>query len=273
MFARAHLLRGFLVAAALASTTPEAWSSDIRVGFINPTGPPEFWQLVCTTMRAAAAELGIDVEIRETGRSRDKAIAIAKDFLAERPPLDYLIATNDVDAGGEIIKLADAAHVKTILLNNDLDSKNWEAYGEPRTKYHDWLGSIVPDHEGAGYGIATAVLTEAARLTKRPLKILALTGDATTPASVERVRGLKRAIGVMSNLLGPNSVQLVDVRYLDWSAKTAEGSMREFIQSAPRIDALWAANDPMALGAIAALSEGGYRPGVVHAGDPGLQHR
>jgi ABC-type sugar transport system substrate-binding protein len=262
MFAPAHWLRCFLVAAALAWTTSPAWSGDIRVGFINPTGPPEFWQLVSTTMKAAAAELGIDVEIRQTRRSRDKAIAIAQDFLAERPRPDYLIATNDVDAGGEIIKLTDAAHVRTILLNSDLDSKNWEAYGEPRTKYRDWLGSIVPDHEGAGYGIATAVLTEAARLTKRPLKILALTGDATTPASVERVRGLKRGIGVMSNLLGPNSVQLVDVRYLDWSAKTAEDAMREFIQSGPRIDALWAANDPMALGAIAALTEGGYHPGV-----------
>jgi hypothetical protein len=38
--------------------------------------------------------------------------------------------------------------------------------------------------------------------------------------------------------------------------------MREFLRSGPHIDALWAANDPMALGAIAALKEAGYRPGV-----------
>src|SRR6185437_14308823 len=147
---------------------------------------------------------------------------------------------------------------KTILLNNDLDA----SYGEPRTKYRNWLGSIVPDHDGAGYGIATAILTEAEKLTKRPLKILALTGDATTPASLQRVRGLKRGISVMSGLLGPNSVQLVDVRYLDWTAKGAEASMHEFLQSGQHIDALWAANDPMALGALAALKEVGYRPGV-----------
>ena len=183
MITPGYRLRGLLVAAALACTTPAAWSGDVKVAFINPNGPPEFWQPVSTTMKAAAAELGIDVEIRESDHSRDKAIAIAQDFLAERPPPDYLIATNDLDAGSEIVKLADAAHVKTILLNNDLD-------GEPRTKYRDWLGSIVPDHEGAGYGIATAILTEAEGLTNRPLKILALTGDATTPASIERVRGL-----------------------------------------------------------------------------------
>ena len=32
-------LHGLIVAAALIATTPAAWSGDIRVGFINPTGP------------------------------------------------------------------------------------------------------------------------------------------------------------------------------------------------------------------------------------------
>lgn len=258
MIAPSNWLRGLFVVAVLGCTMPAAWSGEIKVAFVNPNNPPAFWQAVCTTMKAAAAELGIGVEIRDWNGSREMAIAITRDFLAERPAPDYLIASNDKDVGGEIVKLADAAHVKTILLNNDLDA----SYGEPRKKYRDWLGSIVPDHEGAGYGIATAILTEAEKLPNRPLKILALTGDATTQASIERVRGLKRGIGVMSNLLGPNSVQLVGVRYLDWTAKTAEASMREFLRTGPHIDALWAANDPMALGALAALKEAGYRPGI-----------
>jgi ABC-type sugar transport system substrate-binding protein len=255
-------MRAFVAVVFLLATAPAAWSGDIKVGFISPTGPPEFWRAVSATMLAAAAELGIDVDIREPGRSREKAIAIAHDFLAEKPPLDYLIGTNDVDAGAELIKLADAAHVKLILLNNDLDPKDWAEYGEPRTKYPSWLGSITPDHEGAGYGIASAIITEASRIkTKRPLKVLALTGDPFTTASNERVGGLKRAIDVMTNLLGPGSVELVELHYLDWSAKTAETSVRQFTETGKRIDALWAANDPMALGGIAALRERGYMPG------------
>ena len=70
-------------------------------------------------------------------------------------------------------------------LVNDLDPKDWAEYGEPRTKYPHWLGSIVPDHEDGGYGIAEAILTEAARIkTTRPLELLAITGDAGTPASL-----------------------------------------------------------------------------------------
>jgi ABC-type sugar transport system substrate-binding protein len=255
-------LRGAAAAVFVLGTVTAAWCADIRVGFINPTGPPAFWYQVNATMLAAASQLGINVDIRETERSRDRAIAFAKEFASRRPALDYLIATNDVDAGGEIIKIADAAHLKLIFLNNELEKKDWIEYGEPRTKYKSWLGSITPDHEGAGYGIATAILTEAARLkTSRPLRVLALTGDAATPASVERVQGLKRGVDVMTKLLGPGSVELVDVRWLDWTAATAERSVREFIQTGARIDALWAANDPMALGAMAALREEGYAPG------------
>jgi ABC-type sugar transport system substrate-binding protein len=132
-----------------------------------------------------------------TQRSYDKAIALARDFLSERPPPDYLIATNDLGAGGAIIKLADAANVPIILLDNDVDQKEWAEYGEPRTKYRHWLGSLVPDHEGGGYGIAEAVLTEAIRVKNNPpLRVLALAGDVGTPASNDRVRGLKRAVGV-----------------------------------------------------------------------------
>jgi ABC-type sugar transport system substrate-binding protein len=256
-------LGGLCLAAALAGTALPAWSANIRVGFINPTGPPEFWRLVSATMRAAAVELGIDIDERHTERSFEKAIAHARDFVSQRPRPDYLIATNDVGAGGEIIKLADAAGVPLILLNNDLDEKQWADYGEPRTKYRHWLGSIVPDHEGGGYGIAEAILIEAVRIKKnRPLKLLALAGEVDTPASNGRIRGLNRAIGVMGKLFGPGSVELVEVRNLDWSEKSAAAWTREFLQKGPRIDALWAANDPMALGAITALREAGYQPGV-----------
>ena len=82
------------------------------------------------------------------------------------------------------------------------------------------------------------------------------------PPSNGRIRGLRRAIAVMGKLLGPGSVELVDVAHLDWSEKGAEAWVRDFVRKGARIDALWAANDPMALGAITALREAGYRSGA-----------
>jgi hypothetical protein len=57
-------------------------------------------------------------------------------------------------------------------------------------------------------------------------------------------------------------VELIDVAHLNWSEKAAETWVREFLRKGTHIDALWAANDPMALGAITALREAGYKPGV-----------
>jgi ABC-type sugar transport system substrate-binding protein len=246
----------------MLTAVPVARGANLRVGFIDPQEPPAFWNQVDATMRAAAAELGIDVDIRSAERSHDKAIALARAFLSEKPPLDFLIACNNFDVGGEIIKMANAAHVKMIFVDNSLNQKDWAEYGEPRTKYPYWLGGLVPDHEGAGYGIGTAILTAAARIkANRPLRVLALTGETDNPAGVERLRGLKRAIGDMNKLLGPGSVELAGVRHLDWSAKTAKMAVLQFTRTGPRLDALWAANDPMALGAIAALRERGYKPG------------
>ena len=105
-------------------------------------------------MQAAAAQLGITVDERQSERSFDKAMAVARDFLNARPRPDYLIATNDVGVGGEIIKLADMAGVPLILLNNDLDEKQ--------------RGSTVGRALSIGTGSAASSRTTRAADTKSP---------------------------------------------------------------------------------------------------------
>ncbi|MEJ0067918.1 MAG: substrate-binding domain-containing protein [Pseudomonadota bacterium] len=210
----------------------------------------------------AARELGIDVDIRYTKRDYQSAMDITKAFLAEQPPLDYLIVSNDIGAGGPIIKLADQAGVPLILLSNDLDPGDWAEYGEPRTKYRRWLGSIVPDHEGGGYEIAEQILSEAKRLKSgRPLRLIALGGDAETPASIDRDHGRDRALGVFQQLLGKGAVEQVAFEHLDWTDTGGYAWTKRILPTVPRVDAVWAANDPLAFGALRALHEAGYQPG------------
>ncbi|MBV8166858.1 MAG: ABC transporter substrate-binding protein [Alphaproteobacteria bacterium] len=260
---RAALLALGLLAPALPIPALPAGAGDVRVGFVNPGMDGElFWLLVSATMQAAAGQLNIDVDIRYTKRNYERAIQITKDFLAETPPPDYLVATNDIGVGGDVIKLADAAGVPLILLSNDLDPKDWKTYGEPRTKYRRWLGSIVPDHEGGGYEIAEAVLGEAQRIkSTRPLNLIALAGDAETPASNDRVHGLQRAFGVFQQLLGKDAVKMVAFANGDWTEAGAYAWMKQVLPTVPRADAVWAANDPMAFGLLRALEEAGYNPG------------
>jgi len=85
---------------------PSASSGDIRVGFVNPGLTVEFWLQLQSTLQAAAAQLGIDLDVRYTNREPRKAVAVTDAMLNERPLPDYLIATNDIGDGGAIIKRA-----------------------------------------------------------------------------------------------------------------------------------------------------------------------
>ena len=50
----AQWLLGAAAAAVVLGTVTAASSAEIRVGFVNPTGPPAFWNQVNATMVAAA---------------------------------------------------------------------------------------------------------------------------------------------------------------------------------------------------------------------------
>ena len=253
---------GAVVAAALLAWAAPALGANTRVGFVNPGMKVEFWLQLAATMQAAAEQLGIDLDIRYTNREHGKTLAVVEQMLREQPLPNFMIATNDIGDGGAIPERVDAAGVPIILLSNDFNLQKWERYGEPRTRYRNLLGSIVPDHEGGGYGIAEAIILAAARIKQTgPLRLLALTGDVETPASNDRIRGMNRAVVVMRGLLGPGTVEVVKVAHLDWTEKTAETWTRGFLKTAPRIDALWAANDQMAFSAMTALREAGYKPG------------
>ena len=98
----AKRLLGAAAAVVLLGTVTAAWSGDIRVGFINPTGPPAFWNQVNATMLAAASQLGIDVDIRGTERSRDKAIAyVRKRFMSVPLPVSLV----QVTMGGVLVAI------------------------------------------------------------------------------------------------------------------------------------------------------------------------
>src|SRR5215467_12122203 len=121
----AQWLLGAAAAAVVLGTVTAASSADIRVGFVNPTGPPAFWNQVNATMVAAASQLGNYVDIRETERARDKAIAFATEFASRRPALYYLSAGYHQHQAGDISKISHAAHLKLLFLNVDRDKKDY----------------------------------------------------------------------------------------------------------------------------------------------------
>ena len=88
-------------------------------------------------------------------------------------------------------------------------------------------------------------------LGKGRTRIVTIAGPRDTPGGTARLEGYRRALGV--------TFDADLVRHGDYSRASGAAAMRELLAARPDLDAVFAANDAMAAGAISALREAGKR--------------
>lgn len=223
--------------------------------FINPgyadTG---FWHAVSSTMQAAANELGFKLTIVSADRKWPLMISKGLAAIQSTKP-DYIILVNEHQQAPTLMAAAEKKGIPTLLLLNDLTAEQKQKFGGPRGKFSNWLGSITPDNVIAGYEMAMAIIEQARSRKQLPVRLLSLAGDFKTPASLGRLTGLNQA-------LNGTMVEVDEVRRLtvNWSEKEAYERTNRLVQT-EKVNAVWAANDPIAFGAMKALREHGLVPG------------
>jgi ABC-type sugar transport system substrate-binding protein len=236
----------------------------IKAAFVNPGKVGEvFWDLVSDTMRAAAHQLNVDVEIVYSGRNHRTLLELGMATVYSASPPDYLIIVNEEAAATPVVEAANAAGIKTFLLSNAFNGAEAEKYGTPRTVLPNWIGSLTPDMGAAGARMAKALVEDGLRQQRvsadGKLHLLALGGDERTPNSIERTQGFTSFVDKRSDVI-------VDrLLFANWNATEAETLADRYLQWAQRSgirpSGVWAANDPIALGAIKAIERNGLVPG------------
>lgn len=252
-----------LFGAVLLTAATAVYGQAISVTFINPGRSDEpFWVSATRAMQMAARSLDIELSVRYAERSPERMIDIAKEIAKGRKP-SYLICVNEYGRGGELLKIAEDAGIKTFFAYSSLPPSE---FGAPRERYRQWIGSLVPDAEEAGYLTARALiqrgLAERRLGADGKLHVLAIAGDSTTPTSVQRTAGMMRAAKRQP------SVVLDDVVYAEFNQEKARHAAAEAFGKHPDIKLVWAGNDLMAFGAMEALENRGRRAGrdVLFAG-------
>jgi ABC-type sugar transport system substrate-binding protein len=239
-------------------------SGRINVTFINPgiSNPNDptgaFWFTVSKFMKAAAEQLNINLEILYAERDHIRMQQQARMVAARSTLPDYLIVVNEKLAADDMVKVADRAGLKVFVMFNSFFGVQAKQMGKPRSKYKNWIGSLVPDFKVGGYQIARWTIDKAieAGATKNGhLLIFAITGDAVTQSAVQRVSGLQQAVAEYPN------VQLQQVFNGEWRQDIARQQTEIALRRYPKTGAIWAANDPIALGAIEGAEEATRHPG------------
>ncbi len=240
----------------------------IRVVFLNPADDVkdgEFWWYVCSNfMKAAAADLNIDLKIYNAKRSVPdlNKQAIAAMTGPDKP--DFIVMQNLKKSAVSIIKEADKFNVKILMFNSGLSEEETAENGKPREKYKNWIGEILPDDAGAGYDLADIIVKEAKskKLVNNDGKVemIALGGVVSDTSAIERNKGLMKYIQENKENVILHRDQALPG---NWEEKKANEVFSLAFSTFNNTTTVWNANDNMAIGVLKSTKEkGGKKPGT-----------
>jgi ABC-type sugar transport system substrate-binding protein len=233
------------------------------VAFINPGKSDEiYWVTASQGMQAAAKSLGMNFEVQYAQREPLKTLEIARELAArpagKRP--EYVVITDDYAVADQLLKIVEPAGVKAFLAYSSIPSDQRGGTGSPRGKYKGWLGSLEPRAEDAGYLTARALIErgkrEKAFAPDGKLHMLAIAGDRSTPSSINRNQGMRRAVAEAPMVVLDEEV------YAAWNRELAAQHAESLYRRYPDVKLIWAGNDLMAFGAMTAWERRGGKPGV-----------
>jgi ABC-type sugar transport system substrate-binding protein len=247
--------------AALSFASPMLWAAGFSVVFINPGKSDEpFWRSVTRFMQPAAQQLDIRLEVLYAERDHLKMIELARLVSSRGKKPDYLMIVNEKLSAGEMLKMADQAGIKTLLVFSKFEDAQAEEFGKPRQKYPHWLGSLTPNATEAGRLTAAELVRQALQARTvaddGKLHVAVIAGDKATPTGTQRLQG---AVEVFE---AHPSVVLEQVVYGNWDRARANEQAAALLLRYPKLNAFWAASDLMAYGAMDAAQAAGRKPGT-----------
>jgi len=243
------LLRVLVVLCCLLSC---GLASATTVIFLNPGRSNEpFWVSYTNFMQAAADSLGMQLQVLYSERDPQTVLRQARAILDGGKRPDYLLFVNEHYAAPEILRMFEPTAVKLFSLHSTLTADQQQLLGRPREKFPNWIGSLVPNDEEAGYLMAKALFA----LKPGQQELLAFSGNKQTPSATLRESGLQRALSEHPD------VRLRQLVYGEWNRQRAYEQARLLLPRYPQVHLIWSANDEMAFGAMRALEEQGGKPG------------
>ncbi|WP_339411174.1 ABC transporter substrate-binding protein [Pseudomonas sp. EA_35y_Pfl2_R5] len=241
------------VAQAVAENSHATGKGPATVVFLNPGFSNEpFWVGYSDFMQAAADDLGMQLQVIYGERNPPQLLEKARSVLARDQQPDYLVFVNEMYIAPELLRLFADSSSKLFSLHSTLTPEQQKIIGASREQYRNWIGSLIPNDEQAGYWMAKALI---AKLQGKPGSLLAFAGVRYTPSSSLREDGLHRA------LREHPEIKLQQMLQGEWKRQRAYEQAKLMLPRHPEVRLVWSANDEMAFGVMRAAQELGKQPG------------
>jgi len=232
----------FIVTLAL-TLVATASAKSLTVGFAQ-TGSESNWRVANSeSIKAEAAKRGVDLKFVDCQSQVDKQRDAVKSFIADKVDA-IVLAPLVVDGWDPMLRDAKAAGIPVIVMDRKIVTSD-------SSMYATFIGSdFYKEGEMAGQWVA-------AKAGERR-KIVELLGEPGSSAANERHRAFAATMGKHADA----GFRIVDRRVGNFRRDKGEEGMAELLKAHPGdIEILFAHNDDMALGAIAAIKAAGLKPG------------
>jgi ABC-type sugar transport system substrate-binding protein len=244
----------YLAEPARAQVPPLEEKDTYTVGFAQ-TGSNNPWRLgESKSMQDEAKRLGYTLVETNANEDTAKQIADVDSLIAQG--VDILIfPPRESQALAPSVMKAKAAGIPVILIDRDVDHE----IAKPSEDYITFIGSDFVDQGRR----AAEWLVEA---TGGEAKIIELEGTTGADPAIDRKKGFDDYLaGTFRGTPTPEGahagMEIIASQTADFQRDTGREVMQTLLQSHPDVTAVYAHNDEMAIGAIAALQEAGRKPG------------
>jgi len=222
---------------------PLALNRPIVLGFAQ-VGSESEWRVANTkSIKTAAAKEGIDLRFVDGQQRQENEIAAIRSFIRDK--VDVIAFSPIVESGwDDVLREAKAAGIPVILSDRSVDIKD-------DSLWLTFMGSdFIEEGRRAGRWLVEYLKTQA------PVNIVEIQGTVGSAPAIDRSIGFSEVIKDYPNY------KIIDSESGDFFRDQGYLVMKGILTRETRkIDAVFAHNDDMALGAIQALEEAGIRPG------------
>jgi len=222
----------------------ERTKKTLMVGF-SQIGAESAWRTAETeSIRSEAARRGVNLKFSDAQQKQENQIKALGVFIAQK--VDAIILAPKVEDGwGPILKQAKAAKIPVILVDRGVNVPD-------ESLYTTLIASdFVAEGRMAGEWLAK-------RLSARG-DVVELQGTTGAAPAIDRKKGFEEALKNYPDM------KIIKSQSGDFNRAGGKQVMEAFLKAAQgsstKIDAVYAHNDDMALGAIQAIEEAGLKPG------------
>jgi len=215
----------------------------ITVGFAQIGAESEWRTANTTSMKAAAADAGIDMKFADAQQKQENQIKAIRSFIAQK--VDVILLAPVVETGWEtVLKEAKSAKIPVILCDRMVSVKD-------DSLYLTHIGSDMLEE-----GKRAAIWLLGYMHTDKQVNIVELQGTTGSGPAIDRQKGFKFILSAFPNY------KIIRTQTGDFTRAKGKEVMEAFLKDVGKdINVLFAHNDDMGIGAIQAIEEFGLKPG------------